>query len=426
MATSRRRIWLLTVGEPLPMGAVRERPLRVGLLADTLVERGHDVLWWTSTFDHSHKRQAVAGEQRVQVREGYALELLHAMSYPSNLSLRRFVSHIQVARGFTRKSASLQPPDVMLCSLPTIELAAAGVAFARRARVPVIVDVRDLWPDAIYDLAPRPGRPLARLLLEPWYSAARHALAGADALTAVSQAYLDWGLRRAGRAAGPRDRIFPLGYPRHSALADARSAAGRALAERGVDASKRLAWFVGMLGRTYDLSCVIAAARRLAAAGALDVQFVLSGTGDQETKWRAEAAGLPNVVFTGWVNSAEIAWLLDAAWVGLAAYARGAPQVLPNKPFEYMSGGLPVLSSLGGETQDMLSRCGCGLTYPAGDAGALAEAILSLRSDPDRHRALGAAGRAAYEREFAADVVYARMAEWVAAGAPPAVTAHDS
>jgi glycosyltransferase involved in cell wall biosynthesis len=416
-STRPQRIWLLNIGEPLPTVLDSERRLRMGLLAETLAVQGHEVVWWSSTFDHNYKRQIVDFEQRIPVRGGLDLELLRAMTYTQNVSLRRFLNHFQIARRFEVRARTAQPPDVILCTVPTIELAASAVAYGRRAGVPVIVDVRDLWPDIFVDIFPRIGQPLARLLLDPLFRTVDRALAGADAITAVSRTYLEWGLRRAGRPASPRDRVFPLGYPRPSAPASAREGAARSLAVRGVDAEKRIIWFVGMFGRTYDLSTVIRAAGQLEAEGVENLQFVLSGAGDRDERWRAEAAGLRSVVFTGWVAAAEIEYLLSVAWAGLVAYAPGAPQSLPNKVFEYMSGGLPVLSSLVGEAEDLLARHGLGVSYRAGDADSLAAAIRTLLQNPTRHRTMGDASRQTYERHYAADVVYNRMAAYVASGA---------
>jgi glycosyltransferase involved in cell wall biosynthesis len=132
---------------------------------------------------------------------------------------------------------------------------------------------------------------------------------------------------------------------------------------------------------------------------------------------RAEAAGLSNVVFTGWLSGTEIAWALSVAWVGLAAYARAAPQGLPNKPFEYMSGSLPILSSLGGEARSLLERHGCGLTYRAGESADLVAALESLLADPARRDAMARASAAAFTANYSADVVIPEMADYVVGAA---------
>lgn len=408
------RVWLLQIGEPLPEMAGDQRRLRTSLLADALVDRGSSVVWWASTFDHAAKRFVAETERTVTVRPGLQLELLRGLGYRHNLSPWRIADHLAIARRFRRRApGATARPDVIVSSYPAVELAAAGVAFGRRAGVRTLVDVRDLWPDSLLDQVPRPLRLLARAALQPMFGAARRALAGADAITAPSERYLAWALTRAGRPRTDRDRVFPLGYPELALDADHRAAAARSLIERGVDPGRKIVLFVGMFGRTYDLSTVMAAARLLRARGAGDCQFVFAGAGDRDARWRAEAAGLDNVVFTGWLARPEIALLLEVAWVGLAAYAPAAPQDLPNKLFEYMCAGLPVLSSLPGEAADMLARDGCGLTYRAGDPGDLAVALEALLRDPGRHGGMAAAGRAACRARYSADVVYGAMADYV-------------
>src|SRR5260370_7964074 len=114
------------------------------------------------------------------------------------------------------------------------------------------------------------------------------------------------------------------------------------------------------------------------------MQFVLSGSGERELEWKKQAGELRNVIFTGWVDSARIACLGQLASIGLAAYSPSAPQGLPNKLFEYMAYGLPVVSSLPGEAEAFLGESRCGITYKAGDAESLVDALLSLANA--RHR----------------------------------------
>lgn len=410
------RVWLLQIGEPLPGLAGDQRRLRTALLADALVDRGCSVVWWASTFDHAAKRFVAPAERTIAVRPGLEIELLKGLGYRRNVSLRRIADHLSVARRFRRRARGASAaPGVIVCSYPAVELAAAGVGFGRAAGVRTLVDVRDLWPDTLLDLVPPALRPLGRAALQPMFGAARRALAGADAITAPSERYLAWALARAGRLRIDGDRVFPLGYPEPALDAGQGDAAARSLAQRGVDAGRKIALFVGMFGRTYDLSTVVAAARLLRERGAADCQFVCAGAGDREARWRAEAEGLDNVVFTGWVTRPEVVWLLRASWVGLAAYAPGAPQDLPNKLIEYMCAGLPVLSSLPGEATAVLARDGCGITYRAGDPGDLATALEALLLDPSRHAAMAAAGRAACRARYSAAAVYGAMADHILA-----------
>jgi glycosyltransferase involved in cell wall biosynthesis len=55
-----------------------------------------------------------------------------------------------------------------------------------------------------------------------------------------------------------------------------------------------------------------------------DIQFVFTGDCENSAKWRWQAAGLKNVVFTGWVNKAGLDYLSSISSIGLMAYKEGA------------------------------------------------------------------------------------------------------
>ena len=177
-----------------------------------------------------------------------------------------------------------------------------------------------------------------------------------------------------------------------------------------MDSSKTIVWYVGGFGWSYDLAPVIAAARRLAEKGDTSLQFVLSGSGGKEDALRRSTKGLGNVVFTGWLDAAGLAAMMRLAALGLAAYSDKATQSLPNKIFEYMSGGVPILSSLRGECADFLSRHQCGETY--GSAAEFMERVDGFRAQGRRWAEMGAKGRAVFLKEYDSAVIYPRMADY--------------
>ena len=407
------RVWLIAVGEPLPIDPGNDRQLRTGLVARRLADRGHTVVWWSSTFDHNVRRQRHHTDTRIELEPNLIVYLLHAIAYPANVSLRRILNHYQLAYRFAKLAPREPRPDVILCSIPTLELARAAVRIAHRRNIRMIVDIRDLWPDVIVQAFPSPLRRIARLLLAPMFRSARYVVQHADALVAVSPSYLEWGLERAGRPRTDHDRVYPLGYPDPEVDPNMVAQAERELLDRGVDPSKAIVWFVGTFGRWYDLSTVIEAARLLAGVGHEEVQFVLSGSGDNYAKWRQEASGLRNVVFTGWVNQPQIAYLMSASQIGLAAYAGGALQSYPNKLFEYMRAGLPVVSSLDGDTAELLARHRCGLTYRAGDSRDLVKLLRRLLDDADLRAEMAENAHSAFAKHYSAATIYDEMASFI-------------
>jgi glycosyltransferase involved in cell wall biosynthesis len=192
------------------------------------------------------------------------------------------------------------------------------------------------------------------------------------------------------------------------------------LARKGVDATRRIFWFVGLFGRTYDLATVIEAIKSIPGAARSDAQFVFCGDGELGPEWRRLAAGVSEIVFTGWIDSAEIACLGGSAYCGLQAYAPNAPQGLANKLYEYLSFGLPILSSLAGENEALLENSGAGITYRAGDRESCAEAIRHALEHPEWAAETRLRAASVFEQNFEAEAVYARavrLIERIATGA---------
>jgi len=72
----------------------------------------------------------------------------------------------------------------------------------------------------------------------------------------------------------------------------------------------------------------------------------------------------------------------------------------PNKLFEAMMCGKPIIVSEGSLMSKTVEKEHCGLCVPYGDVAALKDAILTLKNDPDLRRRLGENGRNAYEERY--------------------------
>lgn len=404
------RFWLITVGEPLPADGNDDRLLRAGILANIMFDEGHEVLWWTSSFDHVRKRQRCGTDTTKVLGDRYRIKMLHANGYWNNISLARLLNHRGVAKKFRRLSELEREPDVILCSLPTLELCVEAVRYGKRNNVPVVIDVRDLWPDLFVELAPAWGRGIARRVLAPFFGMAREACKGAKAIVGVTPEFVSWGLRYAGRAATVWDRDFPMGYHRIELPREECEEALSRWRARGIMENGFVVCFFGTIGRQFDFETVIDAARMLRGNGRC-FQFVLCGSGDTLVDYRRNARDCPDIVFPGWVNRADIWALMSLSSVGLAPY-RNKPNFtmnLPNKPVEYLSAGLPLVSSLSGVLAKLISEGHCGITYEEGKPDSLVEALVRLYDGRDELRVMAKNARALYERSFLAERVYGEM-----------------
>ncbi|MFQ5442984.1 MAG: glycosyltransferase family 4 protein [Nitrospinales bacterium] len=411
------RVWLITIGEGLPIDGENTRLLRTGMLAEVLVSRGHEVEYWTSTFNHSLKTQRFDSDATLVQKSGLVLKLIHAIPYKANVSLLRMFSHWRLGRRFRQRIRGEVPPDIIFVSVPIIELGQAALEYGLPRGIPVILDVRDLWPDCFLSVIPQLLRPLGRLALSPWFALTRKCFHECTAITGVSRGYLDWGLTNADRPKTEWDGVFPLGYEMRLLQREnieSVSDTEHYLANVGIDPKKVLFIFVGTFGQSYNLGTVIEAARSLQEEGKSDIQFIFCGSGDHAPRWKAQARGLTNVVFTGWVDMKRIRSLLEVVDVGLMPYIQGATQSLPNKLFEYMAAGLPILSSLDGEARDLIESVGCGWSYRSHDREDLLKRVKMMLG-PDIRKRLGTAGQARFRSEFQAGSIYCRLAEYLEA-----------
>ena len=397
-------VWIVTTGEPLPTDPGDPRLMRSGALAIYLADRGHSVTWFNSTFDHLHKRQRA--DHNVSMHfEGVRIELLKSTGYRRNISLARFIAHASVARAFARRARQLSKPDVILCSLPTLELCAEAVAFQKREGIPVLLDVRDPWPDVYYRVVPEAFRSLLRIVLRWQERMASLALRNASGIIGISPGYLDWGLARADRSQSDLDAMLPLGCHVGELPDDETEKARNRLFSLGITNHRTIVWYVGTMGFSYDLAPVIKAARKFEMRSDSPL-FVISGTGDFESRWKKQAEGLSNMVFTGWISRSEIRWLRQNASIGLQAYAFGALQGFSIKTSEYLSAGLPIVSSLAGENAEFLRSSGAGIVYEVNNPESCYQAIDRLISDRKLLEEMAANAKRAFDDYFSIDATF--------------------
>ena len=397
-------IWLVTIGEPLPLER-NSRPLRTRLLAREFAGRGHEVRWWTSDYNHFSKQYHTVKDTHIWSDEGYTLSFLHGRAYQRNLSFDRQMNHIEIARHFKKLAAELPVPDVIVCSFPSIELAFEVSRYARAQGVRFIIDVRDLWPDEITNRFPRVLRGLGQLLTLPLARIVRKTLVHADVIFAVSRQYLDWALRHANRDRTENDEIIMLGYPDHP-----EAMAMRAARSDNVSTAGCTFFFSGSFNQSVDLGSFILAFRQLADPG---LRAVLCGDGENLQRWRDMASTDSRIQFPGWCNSDQIRHFARDAEVGLVCYRATSLVAMPNKIFEYMSFGLSVINSIPGEAAALVDAHGIGLNYAAGDVQSLAAALRHFAQSADARRVCSVAAAALYEERFMSSRATARYADRV-------------
>lgn len=406
------RIWFIEIGEPLPLEKGK-RLLRYGRFTAWLAAKGHDVSWWACDFSHAIKAHVAEPKTHI-LDSGVKLHVLHGPGYRSNVSLARFMHHGAVARQLKKSLAAHADalPDLIICPVPTVENARVVSDFARKYNIPYILDIRDHWPQDLVDRFPRLMRPAARVLLNGQFRDIKRAAKNARGISGVTKLQTRYGLKFAGRAEDPaRDYVFYLGYTRTPMSAPARNEANHWWRAQGLRADAKIIAFAGTLGISFDFAPVIAAARALKDQGRSDIQFVIAGDGDARAQLIKDAGNLAGdtVLLPGWIDQAKIDALMSASTAALAPYIPNTSMSLPNKFFEYMAYGLPVLSSCTGESEELIAAHGIGMQYSGGQMQSFLQALLKITDELQAAKTMGDAAMTLFENRFEQNRLFALM-----------------
>jgi glycosyltransferase involved in cell wall biosynthesis len=160
--------------------------------------------------------------------------------------------------------------------------------------------------------------------------------------------------------------------------------------------------YAGAHGLSNDLDVVLDAAQILKRVE--NIRIVLLGDGKEKPRLQARAAELNlwNVRFVQPLPKDEMSTALTAADVCLAIL-KPTPflaTVYPNKVFDYMAAGRPVLLAIDGVIRKLVEETGAGVFVEPGHPEALADAIKKLAKLPQQNRTMGKAGQAMVEKQF--------------------------
>ena len=210
------------------------------------------------------------------------------------------------------------------------------------------------------------------------------------------------------------DRDFPLAYSEKIPGQYVISKAMDFWYENGIKNKNDefIACFFGTMGRQFELETVIKAAKILQTVNK-NIKFVLCGSGDNLVCYKELASDCSNIIFPGWVQAYHIWTLMRLSSVGLAPYysSNDFMRSYPNKSIEYLSAGLPVVSSLKGLLQELLENNNCGITYENGNAEQLAKILMGLYEEPEILKTMSANALSLYKERFVAEKVYSDMIE---------------
>jgi glycosyltransferase involved in cell wall biosynthesis len=395
------KIWLVTIGEPIPSDSENTRLLRTGIFAQFLAKQGHDVVWWNNRFNHA-KKESRAIQSSIVLEKNLRLELLESSGYKKNISFKRFYDHIQLATNFRQRIQSEDCPDIIISSFPTMDLCKESIKYAKEKNIPVLLDLRDLWPDTFVDALPSIAQKIGKLLMLPLFLKAKSICKSATGLIGITQPFLDWGIKNANRATNSHDKVIHFGY----------TLAKFDVTNININIDKKendfILCYIGNISNNWDFETINDAILLLNQRQSKRFRFIICGNGDALESFKNIAKGNQNIEFLGRINAAEIAYVMSKADLGMIPYLDIAnfQNTLSNKTIEYWAGGLPVLTSVNGYLGNFIQTKSLGLIYENKNPNDLVQKIEQFAGNQKYYTEIKTNAIDIFEKSFSAEIVY--------------------
>lgn len=330
-------------------GNDNSRPLNV---AYALKNKRCDCTLITTDFSHGDKKYR---DYMPAIADGIKYEYIHVPSYPKNLSIRRFWSHVKFARGVKQYLKKLsEKPDVLYCAMPTSTSAYQCGKYCKKNNVRFIIDVIDLWPNSLLPIMPM--KKLVNLILSPWYHYTHSAYRSADYISAESKEYAN--------VAHEKNPNVPYS---HTYLGIDVDNIKSQIAESQVSFEKDDNYiylcYGGSLGNSYDFDSILKAVKFIHNKR-VKYQMLFVGDGDNRAMIESYAKeNNLNITVTGRLSYKDLLKYLSLCDIAFNAFTPGTLVVHSYKFNDYVACGNFILNNLKGETADMIEQYQIGRNF---------------------------------------------------------------
>jgi colanic acid biosynthesis glycosyl transferase WcaI len=387
------KILILTQYYPPEIGGPQTR---LAAMAAELRTLGHSIEVVTSIPNYPRGKFF----QNVSVKP-YQCEIVDGVTvhrvwmYPAMGSgMKRLLSYLSFTLCSLIGLSRTARPDYMFVESPPLFLSVPAIAVARLRNSRIVLNVSDVWPDAIAQ-GGFMSRGFAFRCLE---SLERWSYRHSDYVNAVTE-----GIRNSlsCEKGVPEGKVLFLPNGVDTRLFRPLEDDSALRTRLGLTGKKIFLW-AGTLGFAHGLDNVLRAAESLRATPDIHFLFVGDGSAKPKLKSLAKTLNLPNVTFVPPVSTKELASYFSIATAGLASLLdiplhEGAR---PSKIFPVLASAKPLIFVGRGECARLVEQSGAGIIVPAGDPTALAAGVVELAENPELAASLGARGREYVKENF--------------------------
>ncbi len=358
----------------------------------------------TSTFWHLNKKQRIVENLNLDSLP-YKTTLIFEPGYKRNIGLKRIHSYTRFGKNVSKYLRQRKKPDVIILSVPSLAVADFVTQYARKHRIPLILDIQDLWPEAFKMAIDIPV--LSDILFYPMKRQAERIYSRADTIMAVSDTYVSHG-----KKFNPRANGLSIYIGTDPKLIESSKCSVEIIKPRG----EFWVTYVGALGHSYDIKSVLRGLKLLKDKGYSDIVFKVIGSGvlQEEFFTLAEELGLP-CDFTGQLDYGTMMAYLQLSDVAVNPIVAKSVSTIINKVSDYAAAGLPVINSQNSvEYRRLLEDYRAGINVKCGDPSEIATAIEKLYLDQQLRETMHHNASRMFTEKFDRSVNYPKLVAEVA------------
>ena len=376
------KIWLIKIGEETPLDK-NARLLRTGQLFLELAKTDN-VTWFNCTFNHQKKKQRFNKTTIKKFKKNSEIVYLYNLSYNKNISLKRFISQIYCAfefYKFTKKKFEL--PDIIISSYPTVELTWLSCVYAKRKRIPYILDVRDMWPDVILKKLHLSIKIFFLPFFYLWKKMFIYSLKNSKKIFSITKEFLEWSLSTANIKFNSKKHIYfyLTKTPHDKNLLQTKNNKLKKFINNVKNDINII--FCGSTSERHNFQIILEA---FANNKNKNINFIFCGNGKIYDTLKKKFDFNKNIFFLGWLNNNDLNSILKNCDYGLLPYSGEDFNIsYPNKLAEYLSNNLKIITCIGGITKELIIRKKVGYFYKENSYKSFFNLITKIAYNKDNN-----------------------------------------
>lgn len=366
---------------------------RFRFLAEFLAAKGFDVDLITTSFQHWAKEQRNLEESKAE-KYSFRLRFIPEPGYKKNIDIRRIISHRIAAENLKKMLYQDGSYDLIYCEIPPNDVALTAAKYAKSKGIPFVVDVNDLWPEAMRMVIDIPG--VSNILFYPLLRDAEKVYSLCSGVIGTSDEY-------ANRPFLKRKKNIPQETVYVGNEIEAFDKGAELYADTIVKRPEEF-WvtYAGTIGTSYDIRTMIFAADYLIELGYENIYVKILGGGPLKDELEELANSLKgNVEFLGYAPYEEMAAYLKKSDVLVNSFVKKAPQSIVTKIGDYLAAGKPMINTCSSvEFRRKVETDKFGVNIEAEDKYMLSNIILKLYNNNKMREEMGQRAREIAEEQF--------------------------